>query len=251
MLKPALRWFGASFSAPRWCLAAAALSFAATVTLYRYVDAAWLLNVQLSAQEVAMMIFRSPVNAGFIGLPLYLFLVCGIPGDLGSGRQALLLCGSRARVYTLLKTRLALATGAFVLLMAAVAGAVALGVFPPSAHWSADYLAWRVMQGQSALAFTLPPALALALQLLCRSAAFWLAGCVCLLCGLIWRQEALALALALVCGLPCCLPEPALFGRFHLAGGLALFAALLALSALPLWGVRRHLARADLGEVEP
>lgn len=251
MLKPALRWFGASFSAPRWCLAAAAMAFSATVTLYRYVDSAWLLDVGLSAQEVAMLILKNPVNAAFIYLPLCLFLVCGIPGDLGSGRQALLLCGSRTRVYRLMVTRLALTTGLFVLLLTAVTAAVALGAFPSSDLWSRDFLAWQVLQGRSALTFTLPPAGALALQLLCRTAAYWLAGCICLLCGLVWRQEVLALALGLLAGLPAALPEPTMFGRFHLAGGLLLWAALMALSALPLWGVKRRLMTGDLGEVEP
>ena len=129
MLKPALRWFGASFSAPRWCLAAAAMAFSATVTLYRYVDSAWLLDVGLSAQEVAMLILKNPVNAAFIYLPLCLFLVCGIPGDLGSGRQALLLCGSRTRVYRLMVTRVALTTGLFVLLLTAVTAAVAMSMY--------------------------------------------------------------------------------------------------------------------------
>lgn len=249
MCKPALRWFGASFSLPRWLLAAAAAAFSATVSLYRYVDSAWLLDVHLSAGEVSMLILRNPVNAAFIYLPLYLFLACGIAGDLGASSQALLLCGSRKRYLMLLVFRLGLVTAAFLALITLVTGTVTLQVFPWSDLWSRDYLAWRTLQGESPLAFTLPPAAALGLQLLCRGAAYWLAGCLCLLVGVLWRIEPLSLALGLLCGLPAALLEPGLFGKYYLVGGVGIWLALSGLSALPLWGLHHHLEKADLGEV--
>ena len=248
MLKPALGWFGAGFSLPRWLLAAAAAAFSATVSLFRYVDSAWLLDVHLSAEEVCILVLRSPVNAAFIYLPLYLFLACGIAGDLGSSPQALLLCGSRRRYLALLVTRLALVTAAFLALVTAITGAIALQIFPHSSLWSRDFLAWQALEGQSPLAFTLGPLPALGLQLLCRGAAYWLAGCLCLLCGVLWKSELLSLALGLLCGLPAALLEPGLFGACYLAGGMGIALCLTALSALPLWGLGRYLDRADLGE---
>ncbi|MDR0944285.1 MAG: hypothetical protein LBM41_07120 [Ruminococcus sp.] len=88
------------FPAIRLIIAAMVITFAAVVTIYKYVDLSDSVSASFSSTETTILALSDMINRVFIFLPLYIFVVSGARLANGLGNTGILLQKSRAGVAT-------------------------------------------------------------------------------------------------------------------------------------------------------
>ncbi len=194
-------WFSLSEHIPvaRWCLALIVISFAALVSVYKYIDLAD--TATFSAGEVLFLILTDAMNIVFIYLPLHLFIVSGIMFDRGFGGIEILRCGSRrawlaGKFITYIVNSLL-----FFAALILIDLAVCLGAFGFSNVWSGDFVGFRVMMGQPASDFAMQPLPVIASACAAVLMFYIFCSAVNMLTALVSNKEAVALFVSLFVGI--------------------------------------------------
>ncbi len=183
----------------RWCLAVAVISFAAVVSVYKYIDMADM--AVFSSLETMYMILTDTMNTVFIYLPLYLFIVCGIMFDNGFGEIGILRFKSRMEWLFMKSAAYVVNTVIFFGVMILINYVVSSQVFSFSDLWSGDFIGFRVMSGQPASDFSNPPVPTIVSACASVFMLYILCGFVNLLFSLVSNRESVGLFVSLAVGI--------------------------------------------------
>ncbi len=183
----------------RWCLAIAVISFAAVVSVYKYIDMSDM--AVFSSLETMYLILTDTMNTVFIYLPLYLFIVCGIMFDNGFGETGILRFRSRGEWLFVKASAYVVNTVVFFGVMLLINYVVSSQVFNFSELWSGDFIGFRVMSGQPASDFSNPPVPTIASACMSVFMLYILCGFVNLLFSLLSNRESVGLFASLAVGI--------------------------------------------------
>lgn len=196
------RLFSSLFShlpAARWCLGIAVVSFAAVVSVYKYIDMADM--AVFSSLETMYLILTDTMNTVFIYLPLYLFIVSGIMFDNGYGEIGILRFKSRTEWLSVKAAAYVLNTVVFFGIMLLINYVVSSQVFSFSDVWSGDFIGFRVMSGQPVSDFAQPPVPTIISACTSVFMLYILCGFVNMLASLVSGRESVGLFVSLALGI--------------------------------------------------
>lgn len=190
-----------SFNPLRWCLFVVTLALVSVVGVYEYIDLSASVAITFSSFETTFVILSDPTRLAYIFLPLYLFLVCGLPTHAPFGTLALLRYNSRGQWLGHKWAVLVIYTVVFFGGLFAMVFAIASQAFPYQTVWSTDFIYLQVSLGQEVANFIHPPLQTIGMALLGAGLLYLFAGAVAMVCGLVSNSEPLGLAVAMVIGL--------------------------------------------------
>lgn len=196
------RLFSSLFShlpAARWCLGVAVVSFAAVVSVYKYIDMADM--AVFSSLETMYLILTDTMNTVFIYLPLYLFIVSGIMFDNGYGEIGILRFKSRTEWLSVKAAAYVLNTVVFFGIILLINYVVSSQVFSFSDVWSGDFIGFRVVSGQPASDFEQPPVPTIISACASVFMLYILCGFVNMLVSLVSGRESVGLFVSLALGI--------------------------------------------------
>ncbi len=185
--------------AARWCLALGVIAFTAVVSVHKYIDMADM--AAFSCLEVMYMILTDTMNAVFIYLPLYLFIVCGIMFDEGFGEIGILRYSGRGEWLASKLLTYGANTLVFFAVVLLMNFAVSWRVFNFSDVWSGDFVGFCIMSGQSASDFAYPPVPTIAAASAAVFMLYLLCGFVNMLFSLISDRESVGLLVSVLTGI--------------------------------------------------
>lgn len=190
-----------NFNWMRWALFVVTVSFTAVVGVYDYIDLATSVAITFSSFETAFVLLTAPASLAYIFMPVYLFIVCGLPNTHPLGAMEVLRHKSRWQWLGYKWLTLVAYTLAFFLALFAITFAIASQAFPYQDIWSTDFVNLQVSLGQAVANFTQPPLYTIGLSLLGTGLLYLFAGSVTMVCGLVSKSEPLCLACSMVVGL--------------------------------------------------
>lgn len=185
--------------AARWCLGIAVISFAAVVSVYKYIDMAD--TAVFSSLETMYLILTDTMNTVFIYLPLYLFIVSGIMFDGGFGEVGILRFGSRREWLVVKAVTYVFNTLIFFAMLLIMNYTVSSQVFGFSDAWSGDFIGFRVMIGQPASDFSEPPVATIIVSACSVFLLYIFCGFMNMLFSLISDRESVGLFVSLIAGI--------------------------------------------------
>lgn len=191
----------ATFNPLRWALFVMVISFVAVVGVYEYIDLSASVAITFSSVETVFILLTNPANLAYIFLPLYLFIVCGLPNRAQFGYLEVVRYRSRGHWLFHKWLVLAVYTLLFFVGLMVIFTLIATQAFPYQSVWSSDFILLQVSLGQGVSNFVHPPLYTIGMSLLGACLLYFFAGSVTMLCGLISHSEPLSLFLSMVVGL--------------------------------------------------
>lgn len=185
----------------RWCLFAVAVCLVSIVGVYDAIDLSASVAITYSSFETTFALLTDPANLAYIFLPLYLFLICGLPNQSQLGYFQFLRHRSRGQWLFYKWLTLVVYTLIFFAALFAMVFVIASQAFPYQTVWSSDFVHLQVAQGQAVANFLHPPLVTIGMSLVGTCLLYLFAGSLTMVCGLKTRSEPLSLALSLVTGL--------------------------------------------------
>lgn len=193
--------FAAHLNPLRWALYVMAVCFVAVVGVYEYIDLSASVAITFSAFETVYVVLTSPANLAYIFLPVYLFIVCGLPNPTAFGGLEIVRYKSRGHWLWHKWLLLMAYTLVFFGVLFGLTMVIADQAFPYQTMWSTDFINLQVSLGQEVVNFVHPPLYTIGMSLVGACLLYYFAGCVTLVCALVTKSEPLSLLISMVVGL--------------------------------------------------
>lgn len=200
-MKKFLYNLSSGFNPLRWALFVVVVSFVSVVGVYDYIDLSASVAITFSSFETVYVLLTDPASLSYIFLPLYLFIVCGLPNQAQFGYLEIVRYKSRGHWLLHRWLTLAVYTLFFFVALVAIFTLIATQAFPYQPMWSTDFILLQVSTGQAVSNFVHPPLYTIGMTLVGACLLYFFAGALTMVCALVSHSEPLSLAVSMVVGL--------------------------------------------------